>query len=157
VVDGHLHIVVSHPPRLPGGHQCQLVGGQRPSHPRRHDERHALEVALVEVAQQAAEQLGVGLRRPGQHPAKRRLAAGADRDQQGVVGQALAGAGDGDVVGGIDLGQHPINKLGANVRGDVRQRVSVRATAAERLGDRHRAVDEVRLGGEQRQLDAVPG
>ena len=79
-VDGHLHVVVSHAPGLPGGHQRQLVGGQGPGHPRRHDERHPLEVALVEVAQQAAEQLGVGLRRPGEHSAKRRLAAGADRD-----------------------------------------------------------------------------
>ena len=61
-VDGHLDVVMAHPPHLPGRHQRQLVGGQRPGHARRHDEGHALGIALLEVAQQAAEQLGVSLR-----------------------------------------------------------------------------------------------
>ena len=156
-VERDLHIVVSHAPRLPGRHQCQLVGGQCPRHAGRHDERDPLEVALVEIAQQSAEELGVGLRGPGEHLPKGGFAAGPDCDQQRIVGQALARAGDRNATLSIDLDQRVPDELGVGVRGDIPQWVVVRAPAAERFGDRHRTVNEVGVSREQRQLDAVTG
>ena len=76
-VDRDLDVVVAHAARLPGGHQRELVGRQRPRDADRDDERDALGVALLEVAQQAAEDLGVGLRRPGQHRAGARARCAA--------------------------------------------------------------------------------
>ena len=57
--DAHLDVVLTHVPRSPRGHQRQLVRGQRPGDARRHDERDAVAVALLEVLAQAAEQLRV--------------------------------------------------------------------------------------------------
>ena len=93
-VDRDLHVVDAHAARVPGGHQRELVGRQRPRDVRRDHERDPLGVALLEVAQQAAIDLVVALRGPRQRALERGLAAGADGHHQRVVGQPLAGARD---------------------------------------------------------------
>ena len=85
-----LRVVDAHRPRVVGHEQRELIGGQRPGHLRRDDEREALEIALLEVGQDAVERLGrrvvadrLGVLVGGH-------AAPAGGDEQRVVGELLA-------------------------------------------------------------------
>ena len=149
-VDRDLDVVAAHAVRLPGGHQRELVRGQRPRDADRDHERDALAVALVDVAQQATEHLVVGLGRPGRRAREDGLGAGAHGHQQGVVAEPLAAGRDHLAVRSSTSASDPRIRRAPASCGDPLQRLVLRDAAAERLGHRHRAVDELALGREQR-------
>jgi len=142
---------------IPRGHQRELVGRQRPADAGRDHESHLFAVALLEIAQEAAVYLLVAVRRPRQGPDERGLAAGADGDHQGVVGQPFAGARDRRAGPVVHLDERAGNEAGPEVLGDRVEAVALRMPARERLGDRHRPVHELLLRGQQRALDALAG
>ena len=153
----HVHVVDSHPANLGGGHQGELVERQRPRRAAGHDEGDVLEVAVLGV---------------GEHPAQRlvraRLAerdragvgtggAGADRDDEVVVGDLLAAGAADDAAVGDDLLAAVDDEAGAEVIGDALQRAVLGVSERERLGDGERAVREVRRGGHERDADPIAG
>ena len=151
-----LHVGLAHLPSLAGGHQRELVGRQRPDRAGRHDDREALRVALLEVAQQAA----VGIRVAAREPRRRSLDAGhrpGARSQQQRVEAERAAVGEphlaGVVVDGLDALEH---ELGAGVGSEARERHPVGVAEAERLADRERPVGEIGVRRDQRQAGRSP-
>ena len=122
-VDRHVY-VGAHPARLPRRHEGELVHGQRPRDHRRHDEGDARRVPLLEVAEQAAEQLVVGLRRPRERVAQRGLAARADRDEQRVVGEPVAVIEHDLALAGVDGSHARADEVGAGVLSRGRERMA---------------------------------
>jgi hypothetical protein len=74
---------VAHSPSLAGGHERQLVGGQRPHCAGRHDDRQPLGVPPVDVAQQPAVVLRVtaGPPRRGALQARGCAATGSEQER----------------------------------------------------------------------------
>ena len=88
---------------------------------------------------------------------QRLLGRGADGHDERVVGEPVAAGGDGRVGGVVDRGERAADQARADVGGDPVEPLALRAAARERLGNGHRAVDELVLGGEQGARDAVAG
>ena len=144
--------VHAHAARVARDEQGELVGGQRPAGPGRDDDRQALAVALFEVAQQPADGLDAARVVPREDVVEGRLGARARGEHQRVVGELLAVA---ELHG---LGPRRRRRPAAPGRrrapvARVASASGVAALVAERegLGDRQRAVDEVRGGGDERQ------
>jgi hypothetical protein len=156
-VDRDPHVVDAHPVRVPGGHQGELVGRQRPVDTGRNHECHVLGVALLDIAQEAAVDLVVAVRSPRQGPGERGFASGADGDHQGVVRQLLAGAHDRGARPVVHSDQRAVDEAGSQIVGDRVEPVALRTPAGERLGDRHRPIDELLFRSQQRSLDPLAG
>ena len=144
-------------PRLVRGHERELVRRQRPARPGRDDERHPPRVALPDVREQAGHPLV-----PAALVPRERVPVGGDRrhagrEQQGVVAQALPALGDDDAIPVVDRGDDVGHQPRAGVAGDLRHRHVPHAVAEEQVRDEERLVDEVLLGVDERELDAVAG
>ena len=121
VLRGHeddLEAVGAHRPGLARRHQRELVERQRPGRLVRHDERDALGVALLGVAEQPVQRLllavlaeGDGVRVGGRRPRP-------GREHEVVVGEHLAAAGADGPLERRDLGHGVLHELRAEALGD---------------------------------------
>ena len=154
--DRDADVVVAHVPRLAGGHQRELVGGQRPDRPGRHDDRDPLRVALVNVAQQAAVDLGIAARPPG----RRALDAGAPhaRRERRAARRTSALPPRAAAPRRGRRRRRPSRRCTSSAPAssrEPRERHAVRVAERERLGDRERPVRELGVGRDQRQVDPI--
>ena len=123
----------------PGGrHECELVGGKRPGHATRDDDRHVACEVGAQVVEDLLERAG-----PERHAmVERRHAASAEHE----VARS-----------GVDRHDGRLDEARAVEFGQRGQRVAARVTDAERLAHLQGAVGE-RVGvGHQRHVHELPG
>ena len=153
--DRQLGIVDAHAPDLPRGHQRELIGRQRPRNLGRHHEGDLADVALLEIPQQSSEGIGVTLGPPGQRLFERDLGLAASGDEQCLEAERLTlDRGDQTFVG-VDAIERSADEADAQVARELRKGVPVHASHRERLGHRQRAVDEILLRTEERDVHAI--
>ncbi len=155
--DHDAQVVQADAGRLAGGHQRQLVGGQRPDGAGRDDDGQRLRVALVDVGEQAAEHVGVAARLPGDRTGHAIDRDRAHRHQQRVEAQGLAAGQPHLARCVVDADQRVVHEPGAGLGGEGLQRDLEGVAHGEGLGHRERPVDEMRMRRDERQGDPVVG
>ena len=153
----HLDVVVAHRERLTGRHQRELVRRQRPDGARRDHDRDPLHVALVEVAQQAAVELGIAAGPPRRRALDARHGTAAGRHDQLVVVQRGPAREPGAAEAVVDLLERVDEQLRSGLLREARERHLVRVTETERLGHGERLVRELGVWGDEREAGALSG
>jgi hypothetical protein len=85
------------------------------------------------------------------------LGVGAEGEHKHVVPHLVAVAGDHAVALGLDAVQRPVVPPSAELSGGVLQPEAADSLGLERLIDAHRQVDELELGRENRDVEAIGG
>ena len=143
--------------RPAGGHQGELVQRQRPRDPGRRDEDDPPPgSAARERAQGVADRRDVARAREGERAGERRRRAGAERQQEHVVGHS---GPPSRVSTSCSPGRTAVSSSGIQRTPRSAAIAShswrTRRLGAERLGDRERAVGQEAPGGEHGDLDPV--
>ena len=141
--------------RLPGGHERQFVRGQRPDRARRHDDRDALGVALVDVAQQPSVDLRVAAGPPGGRALDAAHRTTTGRDEQCLVRPraAIPQLQSARLV--VDRDGGVGDELGAHVLGEPGQRDAIGVAEGERLRHRQGPIGEVGVRSNEGEADAI--
>ena len=142
-----------------GRHQRHLVGRERPTGLGRHDDRDAAGQPGREVDEGFVEGGGLELAVEDDAVLVGGHGAGADRDHEHVVGEPLPGVQDRHAILRFDAGQGGGTQAGVLFVGELGQRIAAGSAEAEGLAHLERAVREVGLRGDERDLQpaARPG
>ena len=129
-------------------HQRELVDRQRPDRPIRDDECDAPHGTGVDLLQQAAHPVRIGGAAEGQRARYGDGRHGPAGDEQDVVGK-ISDRCMGLTALGVDTSELAQREGRAGSGSQLGQLEVARLAERERLGNRQRAVPEVRLGSEQ--------
>ena len=154
---GH-HDLCPHPAlaQARGGEDRQLVERQRPEGAEGHRERDRAAVARLHVVQRGADGGGVAPAAEGDRAGQGADGAGADADEQRVVGQPTRVCRDGLVAVGLDRRQGVANEPHVLVGGEALELHAPGGRAVERLEDGERAVLEAVARGTAGRCSARP-
>ena len=140
--------------QVDGGHDRELVDGQRPRRLAGHGEDEPPRLAALDAVEDRGDLGGLRRSRERDGAGHGRRRNRADRDDEDVVGELRAVAEHDDSARGIHGLERRAHQFGALVAGERRKIDGRRAAEAERPADRRGPVDEASFGGEQR--DAPP-
>ena len=140
-----------------GGHQRQVIERQRPARPAGLDERQPGDPALVKLVEQQPIAGAVATVVIGQHALGCPFAVGvgADGEHEHVVGERVAVLGDHAVLFVLDAVKRAMVPASVEFGRGVLQPDAARTLALERLVDGHRAIDELQLRREDRDVDPI--
>jgi len=133
-----------------GGHQSKLVQRQRPCRRPRSHERQPLDIAALDILDQAVELLIDTAVIDGHDMSEAHVWAGSERQQQRVIAQRLASVGVGHALLRVHPAKALTAHLGPQIGRDLRQRVALSRRVGKRLLHRHRPIDEVLPRSQQR-------
>jgi hypothetical protein len=141
------------------GHQRQVVQRQRPARPSRPDERQLVDPALAQLVEQQPVAGPIATAVIGEHTLGLPLAlgVGAEREHQLVIGKLVTISGDHTAPIALHTVERSTAPACTELGRSVLQPEATRALDLERLIDGHRAIDELQLGGEERDVDAISG
>ena len=140
----------------PGHHQRELIQRQRPGHPSGRHERQAVDVAALDVLDQAVQDLVHAAVVDRERVRVAGTRASPERQHQHVVLELALAPGVQQPLVRVDPGQLVEEQLCAGVLRDPLQRVAVGGTVGERLANGQRPVGELGVGRHQRHVGA-PG
>jgi hypothetical protein len=129
-----------------GGHQSQLIQRQRPHPLRGQRQRHRLGPTVDQLAEKAAKRWHVRTTAERESSRKRLGCQRSSSNDERVEPDSLARSGHSDAVVGIDLRDRVPDQVAATLVPDDLAKVGDAGLATlERLGHRHRAIQELAL------------
>jgi len=130
-----------------GGHQRQLVQGQRPHPLGGQGECHRPSATVDQFGKQIAKRRDIHTAAERERSGKRLGGHRSGRDHERVERHSLTRSGHGDLGVGIDLRQRiPDHRPAALLSDYLRELVDARLATVERLGHRHGAIQELAIG-----------
>ena len=143
--------------RMLRGQERELVQRQRPAGHRRRDEGDPPHASLLEVIEQRPH----GRAAPGAGERHRVVERGQQprpgREHRRVEGQRVAAAQHDQARAAVNGRDGGLHQTGADVVGDPPQRMASRLAEPERLGHRHRPIDEIQLVRDELRADPIAG